>query len=116
MSAAATLPVLQPHPWLGLMAYLLLVIALILLSAWLARHKRAGSSAAHSLRVRAQLALGLREKLVIVQVDGRRLLLGLTPGRIQLLTELAAADEQEATDEAVSFAVRLRELMQRGGV
>ncbi len=112
----APLSDLQPHPWLGLLAYLLLVIALILFSAWLARHRRGVLSPSLSLRVRAQLALGLREKLVIVQVDGRRLLLGLTPGRIQLLTELAAAEDEEADIEVVGFAARLRELMQRGGV
>jgi flagellar biogenesis protein FliO len=35
--------------------------------------------------------LGERRSLVIVAVEGRRLLLGLTPGQISMVTELGPA-------------------------
>jgi flagellar biogenesis protein FliO len=38
--------------------------------------------------VETAVSLGDRRSLVIVSVEGRRLLLGLTPGQIALVTEL----------------------------
>lgn len=102
---------LQPHPVLALIAYLLLVIGLIFLSAWLAKRSSYLRTSHARLRLCGQLSLGLRERLLIVQVDERQLLLSLTPGRIQLLTELEpAAGEPEPLDDG-GFAARLRDMI-----
>lgn len=65
----------------GLAAVLILIFAL----AWLARKfTRTGGPGAASegrIRVLAQQALGLKEKLVLIEVDGKRLLVGITPGQ-----------------------------------
>lgn len=72
---------------------LLLVIALIPLVLWtlkrLQTFRPPGST--RRLEVTAQLALGARERLVMVRVDERMLVLGVTP---QQITLLAAAEAE----------------------
>jgi flagellar protein FliO/FliZ len=71
----------------------LIVLALVAALAWLARR---GSFAAlkaanRTVTVETAVSLGERRSLVVVAVEGRRLLLGLTPGQIALVTELSPA-------------------------
>jgi flagellar protein FliO/FliZ len=93
---------------LGLQSLLAVVLVLGLLGAlaWLARR-----GAFHSLNKRGPVAietavpLGDRRSLVIVKVEGRRLLLGLTPVQISVVAELGEArtfeqDVQNATARA----------------
>jgi len=66
-----------------------IVLALVATLAWLARRgafatlRRAGA-----VTVETAVPLGERRSLVIVAVEGRRLLLGLTPSSISMVTEL----------------------------
>lgn len=66
-----------------------LVLALVAGAAYAARRgafgRRTGSG---SIVVETAVALGERRSLVIVTVEGRRLLLGLTPSHMSLVTEL----------------------------
>ena len=48
--------------------------------------------------------LGDRRSLVIVSVEGRRLLLGLTPAQVSLVTELAPPTFQQAVDRHLPVA------------
>ena len=66
------------------------VITILLLSggAWLLKNSRFGRRVAQPVSVETAVPLGERRSLVIVSVEGRRLLLGLTPGQITLVTEL----------------------------
>lgn len=68
---------------------LLVVIALIplALSALKRLQTFRPGGGAHRLEVSAQLALGTRERLVMVRVDDRMLVLGVTPQQITLLSE-----------------------------
>ncbi|ROP58337.1 flagellar protein FliO/FliZ [Enterobacter sp. BIGb0383] len=73
---------------------LLLILALILAIGWLIRRRGWGTSLAKGktpLTIEQRYSLGQREQLAIVNVDARRFLLGMTPGSITLLTELAGA-------------------------
>lgn len=47
-----------------------------------------GRSGRQALAIESALSLGERRSLVIVAVEGRRLLLGLSPTQVALLTEL----------------------------
>ncbi|MDX8128894.1 flagellar biosynthetic protein FliO [Methylomonas sp. OY6] len=96
---------------------LLLVLALFFLSVWLLR--KSGSLAfvgKSQLAVLAGLSLGMREKLVLVKVGEKQLLLGVSGGRIDKLLELEgdqrlfmnSADGQEAS----LFAKKLLQVMQ----
>jgi flagellar protein FliO/FliZ len=60
--------------------------------AWAARRGRLGGLARRSgpLRIESTVPLGDRRSLMVVAVEGRRLLLGLTPTQVSLVTELAA--------------------------
>jgi len=96
---------------------LLLVLALFFLSVWLLR--KSGSLAfvgKSQLAVLAGLSLGMREKLVLVKVGEKQLLLGVSSGRIDKLLELEgdqrlfmnSADGQETS----VFAKKLLQVMQ----
>jgi flagellar protein FliO/FliZ len=70
------------------------IIVLLLLGGtlWLLRrglHRPSVGGAVMS--VETSLSLGERRSLVIVSVDGRRLVLGLAPGHVRMVTELAPA-------------------------
>lgn len=71
----------------------LIVLALVAALAWLVKRGafaqlRKGS---RSIAVETAVAIGDRRQLVIVAVEGRRLLLGLTPSQISMVTELGPA-------------------------
>jgi flagellar protein FliO/FliZ len=71
------------------------VVVLLLVGglAWLLRRGTLvlpGRRRGQPLAVETAMPLGERRSLVIVTVEGRRLLLGLTPASVTLVTELAA--------------------------
>ena len=101
---------------LQFLAGLAIVVLCIVGLAWIL--KRAGglqASARGAVRVIDGVALGTRERLVLVQVGERQLLLGVAPGRVNAVHVL---DEPVKTDSRVqpvaeSFAARLRESLGR---
>lgn len=84
---------------------LALVVAAILLSAWLARRFGLAGSAGPrraDLQLKSSLALGPRHRLAIVQVEAERFVIGIGPQGITLLHTLPPAshdllDAVEAT-------------------
>lgn len=108
---------------LSLLGMLLTVVAVLALAYWCTRWigQRGmpgwarGSGGADRLQVLWQVSLGKGERLVLIRVHERCLLLGVTGGGIRVLTELT---EQEAADwlqkpgetpQAPSFLEILRE-------
>ncbi|WP_312521092.1 flagellar biosynthetic protein FliO [Stutzerimonas nitrititolerans] len=92
---------------------LLLVIGLIFLLAWLLRRvQQLHPRGAQLIKIVSTQALGPRERLVLVQVGGEQILLGLSAGRITPLHVLEEPvhlpDAEPATPE---FAQRLMELL-----
>jgi flagellar biosynthetic protein FliO len=72
-------------------ASVLLVLALVAGLAWLLRRgslRLPGGSRRQAITIESATPLGERRTLVIVAVEGRRLLLGLTPAQVSLVTEL----------------------------
>jgi flagellar biosynthetic protein FliO len=67
-----------------------IVLGLVAALAWLVRRGPLArlASAGKPVAVETAIPLGERRSLVIVSVEGRRLLLGLTPTNISLVTEL----------------------------
>lgn len=76
--------------WIGALC---IVLALFYLCVWLMR-KVSGLHGSHSgkMRVIDNLALGVREKVVLVQVGSKQLVLGVTPGKIEALHVLEGDD------------------------
>ncbi|MBO1519181.1 flagellar biosynthetic protein FliO [Oceanisphaera pacifica] len=68
----------------------LLVIALILVLGWLLRRLRGAAllGGSRQLKVVSSLALGQRERLMVVQVGEEQWLLGVTPQQISSLGKL----------------------------
>ncbi len=69
---------------------LIFIIAIIVACAWLL--KRMGGGGFHksaAIEMKASHMLGAKERLVIIKVDGRHLLLGVTPQSINKLDELS---------------------------
>jgi flagellar biosynthetic protein FliO len=71
----------------------LIVLALVGALAYLVRKGALGTLGrkGSSIQVETAAPLGERRSLVIVSVEGRRLLLGLTPSQVSLVAELSAA-------------------------
>jgi flagellar protein FliO/FliZ len=67
-----------------------IVLGLVGALAWLLRSGRLGQFAAKGsiVGIETAISLGERRQLVIVAVEGRRLLLGVTSSQVTLVTEL----------------------------
>ncbi|UQY44195.1 flagellar biosynthetic protein FliO [Mixta hanseatica] len=94
---------------------LAVVVLLIISCAWLARRcGLAGHARAHgsSIKVESSYSLGQRERLVVVEVDGQRLLLGVTPGAISRLGRLSQPTETQSA-AASDFQLTLKRLLKR---
>jgi len=96
---------------------LLLVVALIVLFAWLARRLSGlQQSVSGQLRILGGLSMGTREKVVLIQVGEEQLLIGVAPGTVRTLHRLEKPlDVGAVATEPPDFSTRLRELMKGGG-
>lgn len=80
---------------------LLLLVGVILLCGWLLRRLAPGQGRdARLLTVVASRAVGAKERVVVVDVDGTRLVLGVGGGRVSRLHQYPAPDTP--TDEGPS--------------
>lgn len=100
-----------------LMAGLILVLALIGVSAWvLRRFNRFQSAAGGQMKILGGLSMGTRERVVLVQVGKQQLLLGVAPGRVQTLHVLEEQLEETplgGVHQGGGFAQRLQAAMRQ---
>ncbi|EJL6950988.1 flagellar biosynthetic protein FliO [Vibrio cholerae] len=88
---------------------LLFVIALILLLAWLLKRMRVPAFGQQKgLSIVKQLAVGTRERVMIIQVGEEQYLIGVTTQSIQLLAKL----ENPLTQEELPTTAFSHQLMQ----
>jgi len=96
---------------LGIQSYLAVVLVLGLVGALAYIARRGGFGALNKrgpVSVETAVPLGERRSLVIVAVEGRRLLLGLTPANVSMLAELSpVAPAQAATPVVAPFEQEL---------
>lgn len=94
---------------------LMLVLALIVLVAWLLRRFSPLAGTAHgALRVIGGISLGQRERMVLVQAGSKQILLGVAPGRVQTLCVLDEPLPVTAgPEQAGSFAQQLAQRLAR---
>lgn len=98
---------------------LLFVLALFALFVWLLRKSGNLTLVGKSqLSIVTGLSVGVREKLVLVKVGEKQLLLGVTPGRIEKLLELEGDSrlfqDQVPIDSTLTFAKTLQQMLQGG--
>jgi flagellar protein FliO/FliZ len=85
---AATAP-LASSSILGTLFALAVVLVLILVLAWLLRKLQSGSlSNAGPIKVISSASIGMKERVVLVEVADEQLLLGVTASRVELLHRL----------------------------
>lgn len=106
-------------------ATLLFVIALIVISAWcVKRFNFRGLSQRGPIKIESALALGQKEKMLVVNVEGKRLLIGVTAHNISVLdNDLNSHIEEEraqkpekasslkASDAQQDFASHLKTML-----
>ncbi|MEO7191687.1 MAG: flagellar biosynthetic protein FliO [Vicinamibacterales bacterium] len=88
-------PDLVPSLW-RVVGGLAVVLALLAGLAWVLRRSSLLKRGAGGFSVESALQLGERRSLVVVTIEGRRLLLGLAPNCVALVTELGARPAFEA--------------------
>ena len=82
---------------------LLIVLGLMLGLAWLVkRYVQVPGIGKGQVQVQGGVSLGAREKAVLLSVEGKRLLVGIAPGRVQTLLVL-----DDAPDQVPAFADQL---------
>jgi flagellar protein FliO/FliZ len=72
-------------------AVMAIVIAILAAAAYLLRRAAPLQRSGQPMKVETALSLGERRSLVIVAVEGRRLVLGMTPTHVGLVAELGAS-------------------------
>ncbi|HWU34639.1 MAG TPA: flagellar biosynthetic protein FliO [Methylovorus sp.] len=82
---------------------LLVVLAIMAGLAWLIRRFAPGRTAQNSVaRVVGGVSVGTRERVVVVEVAGRWIVVGVAPGQVRALADLEAGDSQ--VEQAMSTA------------
>jgi flagellar protein FliO/FliZ len=94
---------------------LLIVLSVFFLCMWGAR-KLTGLTVngTEQMRIVGGLSLGMREKVILVQVGKKQLVLGVTPGRINTLHVLEDGDclgKTKAIDTESGFAQKLMQAL-----
>lgn len=106
-----------------LLLSLVIVVGAIVLLGWLARRMRVmPRGRGGALRVVDEIALGPKERAVVLEVDGARLVLGVGEGRVALLhrgdaaavvADLPAAVPADAPAGASAAQPRFADLLQK---
>lgn len=120
-SVVPSTPTHTDSPLISVSAALGGIIILILLAAWLVR--RLGFSGASivgkkSLHIRASANLGPRERVVVVDVENVRLVLGVTAAQITHLHTLPQTQDSEqpsSQDTPADFQNLMKKLLKRSG-
>jgi flagellar biosynthetic protein FliO len=92
-------PDLMPSLW-RMAGALVVVLALLAGLAWLLRRGNLLRRRSSGMGIESAISLGERRSLVVVSVEGRRLLVGLAPNHVSLVTELGPAPFEQALAEA----------------
>ena len=100
------------------------VLGIILLLAWLSKRFNFTAPGGHNnMRLISAMSVGQKEKIVLVEVEGEKLLLGVTPHQINALKELgktgqteeeALASESQTNTPRTEFADRISKLLNAG--
>jgi flagellar biosynthetic protein FliO len=97
--ADAVAPAAPALPWFGAVMAMLVVLALLAATLWILRRGLNRRFTRDSLMtIEDTLSLGDRRSLGVVGVEGRRLMIGIAPGQVQLVTELKRAGLAERVE------------------
>ncbi len=106
---------LNTESMISVIASLFLIVILILVAAWLFKRFGQFQSIPHNeLKMLASLSTGQRERIVLLQVEEKQLLVGVTQGSIRTLYELENPIQTQKFDsQKSSFVERLAIAMKK---
>ena len=100
-NATTTLPVSGVSSVGYVTMALAIVLALIYGAAWLLRRvKTFNGISRNSMNVVEAVSVGPKERVVLVRVKDQQVLLGVSPGRVNLLLDMGKVDNTTPTDSA----------------
>lgn len=105
-TVGAAAPDLLPSIW-RMLGALAVVLGLLGGLAWLLRRGSALRRRNTGMGIESAISLGERRSLVVVAVEGRRLLVGLAPNHVSLVTELKAGPFEQALTQATVNGAQL---------
>jgi flagellar protein FliO/FliZ len=95
------------------LALLLVLAAVYAAAAVLRRLRTLGPAGTAELQVISQVALGARERAVLLRAGGQHLLIGVAPGSVRLLCALAESATPAVETPAAPARPNFRELLRR---
>ena len=106
---------MSPSYLIKLTGGLILVVAVIFFLAWLVKRLNLAQHSQNGLlRIVAGLAVGTKDRIVLLQVGEEQILLGLSPGRIEKLHTLSDPISIEGnTSSTTPFAEKLNKLLSK---
>lgn len=114
MAWAAASPTPGPADLLQLLLGLLVVVgAVIVLARWLPRLQGARAGGSGGLRIVDSLVVGQRERVVLMQVGERQVLLGVTPSQVSTLHLLEEPIEPAAAAAGADAVPWLQRVLTR---
>lgn len=107
-------------PLIQVSGALLGIILLILAGAWIAKRFGVGGASVRGmqgLKLSASASLGQRERVVVVNVEDARLVLGVTANQVTLLHTLppASPDVHPTQPAAADFSSLMKNVLKRSG-
>jgi len=99
-SSIKALPHTSADQMIKMVLGLLLVLAMIFFLAWMfKKYIGVGLSSNASLKVMAGVAVGQKERVVLIQAGERQILVGVAPGQVSMLHALEKGDEVTVSGE-----------------
>ncbi len=89
--------------FISMITSLVIVLGLIFLLAFVAKKLRITPSSKEGVKLVANLAVGTKERVVIVEVQGEQFMLGVTPSQINLLHKLPENISQTQLNQVQAF-------------
>lgn len=116
LAAEVETPGLSAGSFLQAMLALAVIIALLLGTAWMARKVTGGKAfGLRGMAVVGGIALGPRERIVLVEVGETWLVIGIVPGQIRTLHQMpkGSMPTPESTSSDAPFAHWLKAVIER---
>ena len=77
---------------------LVLIVSLILVMAWLAQRLKLAGAGTAQIKALSVLPLGRKEKVVLLESGGTKLLIGVTPSNVNVLHVIENANDRKSSD------------------
>ena len=112
-AAATTLT--EPPDFLRMIMSLIIVLAIIFLLAFIVKKLKITPHSQKHLRSVAQLSIGPKERVVVVEVNGEQFMLGVTSNNVNLLHKLEnPIEKNQPSDSVEKLPLTIQSLLKKG--